>query len=93
MTGRSHERRYAAVFIRSHVDRAAGKATMRVNARVHIAPNELQAIVEGALRVAARERVDVTIVALGQLPSGQPKAERIGWRQRKIGSQPFGFKR
>ena len=62
----------ARIFIRGHLDRAAGKATMRVNARVHIGPDELQAIVEGALRVAAGERVDVTIVALSSFRPGRP---------------------
>ena len=44
---------YGPAFVRGRLDPAAGQAAMRINARVHIGPEELQAVVEGALREAA----------------------------------------
>ena len=45
---------------------------MRINARVHIGPDELQAIVEGALREAAGQRLEATITAVRSLRPGRP---------------------
>ena len=36
--------------VRGRLDPVTDKSVMRINARVHIAPDELRAIVEGALR-------------------------------------------
>ncbi len=45
---------------------------MRINARVHIAPDELRAIVEGALREASEGRIEATITALSSFRPGRP---------------------
>ncbi|MGO9113680.1 MAG: GTP-binding protein [Thermoguttaceae bacterium] len=63
---------YGQVFWGGHLDSVASEATMRINARVHIRPNELQAIVEEALRVAAGERFDVSTTALSSFSPGRP---------------------
>ncbi len=68
---------YGPVFVRGRLDPAASQAAMRINARVHIGPEELQAIVEGALRAAAGApacglRLDATITALSSLRPGRP---------------------
>ena len=62
------------VFVRGRLDPAAGQAVMRINARVHIGPDELKAIVEGALRETAggHGRLDATITALSSLRPGRP---------------------
>ena len=60
------------VLVRGHLDPAAGEAAMRINARVHIGPLELKALVEGALREAAGEPLAFTITALNSLSPGRP---------------------
>ena len=49
---------YGPVFVSGNLDPAASPTAMRINARVHIGPDELQAIVEGALREVAGERLE-----------------------------------
>jgi len=52
---------------------AAGEASMQLNARVHIAPNELQTICEAALRsTAAAFNLAWRITALQSLSPGRP---------------------
>ena len=58
--------------VRGRLDPAVGQAVMRVNARVHIGPEELQAIVESALRAAAGERLEATVTALRSFRPGRP---------------------
>ncbi len=59
-------------FVRGQIDPAAGEAMMRINARVRVAPEVLQAMVEGAVRKAAGGRLDATITALSSLRPGRP---------------------
>jgi Ni2+-binding GTPase involved in maturation of urease and hydrogenase len=59
-------------FVRGRLDPAVGQALMRINARVHIGPEELQAIVERALRQVAGSRLEATITALSSLRPGRP---------------------
>ena len=63
---------YGPAMVSGRLDPAASQAAMRINARVHIAPGELQAIVEGALREAAGERLDATVTALRSFRPGRP---------------------
>ncbi len=63
---------YGPVFVSGNLDPAASPTAMRINARVHIGPDELQAIVEGALREVAGERLESTITALRSFRPGRP---------------------
>ena len=67
-------------FVKGRLDPAASEAAMRINARVHIGPDELRAIVEDALREAAGaagtpgrgSRIEATITALSSFRPGRP---------------------
>ena len=63
---------YGPALVRGRLDPAASEAAMRINARVHIAPDELQAVVEGALGEVAGGRIRATITALRSLSPGRP---------------------
>ena len=58
--------------VRGRLDPAAGQVAMRINARVHIGPEELQEIVESAVREAAGELLDATVTALSSFRPGRP---------------------
>ena len=60
------------VLIRGNLDSTAGEVAMRLSARVHIGPEELQAIVEGVVRNTADGRLDATIIAMHSLSPGRP---------------------
>jgi len=62
-----------------HIDPATSQTTMRVNARVHVGPDELRTVVEGALRAAAGRRFDAVIRAIHSLSPGRPvPTHRLG---------------
>jgi G3E family GTPase len=58
--------------VRGGLDPAASQAAMRINARVHIGPDELRAIVENTLREAAEPRLHATITALSSFRPSRP---------------------
>jgi hypothetical protein len=59
-------------FIGGSLSPAMSQSTMRINARVHIGPDELRMIVEGALRVAAGQQIDATITSIRSFRPGRP---------------------
>jgi G3E family GTPase len=59
-------------FVRGRLDPDAGQTAMRINARVHLGPEELRTIVEDALREADGERIEATITALRSFRPGRP---------------------
>ena len=63
---------YGPASVSGRIGPAASESAMRINARVHIAPDELQAIVAGALRAAAGQRLEATITALSSFRPGRP---------------------
>jgi Ni2+-binding GTPase involved in maturation of urease and hydrogenase len=62
----------APVSLRGRLSNSVPTASMRINARVHISPEELQRVVEGALRRAAGERIDASITAINSFRPGRP---------------------
>jgi Ni2+-binding GTPase involved in maturation of urease and hydrogenase len=83
--GRGHESltgnvtsNHGPAFVQGRLDPAASQFAMRINARVHLGPDKLQAIVEDALRAAAgghrarHGRLEATITALSSLRPGRP---------------------
>ena len=86
LDGQSHEQLWSR-FVSGHLDPAASQAAMRINARVHIGPEELQAIVEGALREAARRAAQPRSPPCAVFAPAGP-CRRIGLRH--IGHQPPG---
>jgi G3E family GTPase len=58
--------------VRGGVSPTATEAAMRINARVHISPEELRAIVTDVLQKSAGQQLDVKIVALRSLRPGRP---------------------
>ncbi len=63
---------FSPASVRGGLDPAASQAAMRINARVHIGPDELRAIVENTLREAAGPRLSATITALSSFRPSRP---------------------
>jgi G3E family GTPase len=60
------------IAIRGGLDVAPGDAEMLINARVHMDPDELRAVVEEALHRAPGGRIEFTITTLASLRPGRP---------------------
>jgi G3E family GTPase len=59
-------------FISGRLGAALTQSTMRINARVHIGPDELRAIVQRAVQVAAGQRLDTAITSMHSFRPSRP---------------------
>jgi G3E family GTPase len=62
-----------AVSVRGNIDAAQRDVAMLINARVHVEPERLRAVVENALKQVARDRLEATITNLRSFSPGRPQ--------------------
>jgi len=63
----------AEASVRGSIAGGSGRATLLVNARVHLAPDQVQTLVEEAIRLAAGDSIHVRISAIRSFRPGRPE--------------------